>query len=103
MVLIWPLPGTVTASIVSSSPPTSVQARPGDRADLVLFLAHAVAESANAEELAEVFGRQLDLLDLAFEDLAKRLARDLGQLALERTNAGFARVVADDRRAARRR
>jgi len=28
VVLTWPLPGTVTLSIVSSSPPTSVQARP---------------------------------------------------------------------------
>ena len=66
----------------------------GDGADLVLFLADAVAELADAEELAEVVGRQLDLLGLALEDLAKRFARDLGQLALERADARLARIMA---------
>ena len=76
---------------------------PGDGADLVLFLAHSVAEFPNAEELAEILGRQLDRLGLVLEDLAQRLARDLRQLALERSDARLARVMADDRRAARRR
>ena len=37
----------------------------------------------------------VDLLDLALEDLAQRLARDLGDLALERPDAGLARVMLD--------
>src|SRR4051812_33552998 len=55
----------------------------GNGADLILLLAHSVAEAADAEEIAEIVQRQLDLLGLAFEDLPKRLARDFGQLALE--------------------
>ena len=68
----------------------------GDRADLVLFLADAVTVAPNAEEIGEVVRGELDALDLAFEDLAQRLAGDLGQLALQRPDAGFARVVAND-------
>src|SRR4051794_15377338 len=68
---------------------------PGDRADLVLLFAHPVAEFADAKEFTEVFGRQLYLLHLAFEDLAQRLAGDLGKFALHRADAGFARVMAD--------
>ena len=49
----------------------------GDGADLVLFLADPVAELPDAEEFAQVVGRQLDLLDLVFEDLPEGFARHL--------------------------
>src|SRR6478672_8344514 len=42
----------------------------GDGADLVLFLANAVAEFAHAEEVTEVLRSQLHVLDLVFENLA---------------------------------
>src|SRR6185369_14000924 len=63
-----------------------------DRADLVFFLTDPVAELPDAKEFAEVLGGQLDLLDLVLENLAQRLARDLRELALERPDAGLARV-----------
>ena len=62
-----------------------------------------MAEFPHAEEFAEVVGRELDLLGLALEDLAQRLARKLGDLALERADAGLARVIADQRAQRRRR
>ena len=54
MTVILPLPGIITPSTVSSSPPTSVQARPGDDADLVLELGLAIAEARHAEEVLEI-------------------------------------------------
>jgi hypothetical protein len=67
----------------------------GDGADLVLFLADAVAELTHAGKLGDVVRRQLDLFSLPFEDLAERLACDFCDLALERSNACFASVVTD--------
>ena len=67
----------------------------GYGADLVFLLAHAVAEFPDAEEVAEVVGGELDPFDLVLENLAQGLARDLGELALERPHAGLARVVLD--------
>ena len=58
---------------------------------------HAVAEATDADEVAEIVGSELDLLDLALEDLAQCLARQLGDLAFERANAGFPRVALDQR------
>ncbi len=66
---------------------------PGDGANLVLLLADAVAEAADAKELTEIIERELDLFDLVLEDLPKRLAGDLGQLALKRPDPGLAGVV----------
>src|SRR5207248_866772 len=65
----------------------------GNSTDLILFLAHPITEFSDAEEIAKIVQRQLDLFSLTFEDLTERLARDLGQLALERADAGFARVM----------
>src|SRR5438046_8064493 len=52
-------------------------------------LFRSVTEFSDAQEIAKIVQRQLDLFGLALEDLAERLARDLGQLALERADAGF--------------
>ena len=68
----------------------------GYGADLVLFLTHAVTEFPDAEIFADALGRKFDLLDLTLKDLAKRLARDLGKLALKRAHPGLARIMADD-------
>ena len=77
--VILPLPGTVTASIVSSSPPTSVQARPGDHADLVLELGLAVAVLAHAGIVVEVLARRSSTVffsppTISLTDLRARLA-----------------------------
>src|SRR3982751_5101632 len=53
------------------------QGEASDRTDLILFLAHSVAELPDTEELAEIVDGELDALDLVLEDLAKRFASDL--------------------------
>jgi hypothetical protein len=51
-----PLPGIMTPSIVSSSPPTSVQARPVTTPTMILELGLAVAELRHAEIVGQVVG-----------------------------------------------
>src|SRR5688500_9536070 len=70
---------------------------PGDRADLILFLAHAIAEAPHAEIFAEIILAHDDARIFGLEDVAERLAGDLGKLALERPDAGLAGVIAKDR------
>ena len=67
----------------------------GDDADLILAFRLAEAELAYAGELSKIFGRDCDRFRLAGHDLLDRLARQVGDLALEVAHAGFARVVAD--------
>ena len=94
----WPLPGISVASVTRISPPTSVQARPGRDADLVGLLGHRVAEPRHAEVLGHLFGRDLFGEALALDDhLARHLAADRRDLALEIADARFARVALDDR------
>ena len=95
MVLIWPLPGTVTASMVSNSPPTSVQARPVTAPIWSSSSPMPWRKRRTPEKSATLSGGELDLLGLALEDLAQRLARDLGDLALERAHARLAGIMAD--------
>src|SRR5205085_1314806 len=60
--------------------------------DLVLFLADAITVTPDTQEAVQVLLCDDDVLVLALENLAQRLARDLGEFTLERANAGFARV-----------
>ena len=97
VVLIWPLPGTVTASMVSNSPPTSVQARPVTApiwSSSSLMPWRKRRTPTNSPRLSAVTSTRLGL---ALEDLAQRLARHLGDLALERAHAGLAGIMADQR------
>src|SRR5205085_11336710 len=64
----------------------------GDGTNLIFFLADAVTEAADAEERVEVLLGDDDVLVLAFENLAERLAGNLRKLALECPNACFASV-----------
>ena len=67
----------------------------GDDADHVLGLGLAEAELAHAGVLLQVLAGDRDLLGLLGDDLLHRLARQVGDLALQVPHAGFARVVAD--------
>ena len=59
MTVMLPLPGIMTPSMVSSSPPTSVQARPVTDADLIVRFDLAEAEARHAEIVGEVVGGDL--------------------------------------------
>src|SRR5262249_51254304 len=67
-----------------------------DDADRIFRLRFAVAEALDAGVLAEVALIDRDLVRLLRDDVADRLARQVRELALEVTNAGFPRVVADE-------
>src|SRR3546814_13514326 len=69
--------------------------KPGDRADLILAIADAVAELPHAREFRQIVGGDGDVFRLAFEDLAQRLARKPRDFALARADARLARVIAD--------
>ena len=90
-----PLPGSVTASMVSSSPPTSVQASPVVTPDQILALGLAEAELPHPGIFLEVAARDRDPLGLLHQDVLDRLAGQVGDLALQIADAGLARVVAD--------
>ena len=79
-------------------PPTSVQAKAGDQADLALLVRLGVAELRDAEEFVDVLGcrRYLVVLGAVLHHLARDLAADVADLALQVADAGFARVAADD-------
>src|SRR3546814_13577893 len=62
---------------------------------LVLLLADAEAELADPRILADVGGRDDDLVRLALQDGAQRLAREPGDFPLKRPDAGLAGVIAD--------
>jgi len=49
-----PLPGSVTASMVNSSPPTSVQASPGGDSNHVLGLGFAKTETPHSSVFLEI-------------------------------------------------
>ena len=55
--VVLPLPGTATDSIVSSSPPTSVQASPVTWPTWFCLLGDAEREAAHAEILVEILRR----------------------------------------------
>src|SRR3546814_2502038 len=67
----------------------------GRRADLVLLLADAEAELADPRIVADVGGRDDDLVRLALQDGAQRLAREPGDFPLKRPDASLAGVIAD--------
>src|SRR5438105_4535633 len=72
--------------------------QPRGHANLVLLLRHARAEARHAEILGHLPGVNLLLEGLALDDdLARDLAADRGNLALEVANARLARVALDDR------
>ena len=75
----------------------------GDDADLILAFHLAVAELAHAGIIAEIVRRHFDRRELAGDDFLHRLAREIGDLALEIAHAGFARVIADEIAQSRRR
>src|SRR3546814_66047 len=52
--------------------------------------------SATLFRSGKIVGRHRDAFRLAFENAAERLARQTRDLALERTHAGFAGVIADE-------
>ena len=85
----------MTPSMVSNSPPTSVQAKPGDDTDLRLALDLAVAVLRHAEEVFESLLGDLDRLLLGDHQLLHRLAGECRQLTLQITHARFAGVAAD--------
>src|SRR3546814_15793505 len=62
---------------------------------LVLLLADAEAELADPRIVADVGGRDDDLVRLALQDGAQRLAREPGDFPLKRPDAGLAGVIAD--------
>ena len=94
--VILPAPGTDETSISRISPPTMVQARPDDHADLRLPFHHAAAVLRHAEVLLEV-GRGHRRRPLAVLGVvARHLAADARDLALEPAHAGLARVAVDD-------
>ncbi len=67
----------------------------GDDTDLVFAFHLAVAVLPHAGIGPEIGRVDLDLLRLVGDDLLDRLARQIGELALEIPDAGLARVVAD--------
>ena len=67
-----------------------------DSADLIFLFAHAMAEFPHAGEVGEIVGRDDDLVIFAFQDLAQRLARKPRHFALQRADARFARIIADE-------
>src|SRR5262249_2925445 len=71
---------------------------PGRDADLVRLFRHRVAEARNAEILRHLLGRDLLAELRSFDDdLARHLAADRRELALEVADARLARVALDDR------
>src|ERR1700691_2324933 len=70
--------------------------QPGGDADQIGLLHLAVTEAADAGVFLQVPARDRDALQLAHQDFLDRLARDIGEFALEIPDAGLARVVADE-------
>ncbi|EAQ29638.1 hypothetical protein NAP1_02660 [Erythrobacter sp. NAP1] len=66
-----------------------------NRTDLRFVFAHAVLEFADTCKIAEVFRRNDNALGFFLQDLAQRLSRQPRDLALQRTHASLAGVVAD--------
>src|ERR1700674_1852374 len=94
--VIRPLPGIMAASMVSNSPPTSVQASPVTMPIWSFALDLAVTELRHAEIIREVFGGRLHRFLLRHDQFLDRLADQGGELALEVAHARLARVAADD-------
>ena len=90
-----PLPGTVTASIVRISPPTSVQARPVTTPTCPRPRPRRSGTSARPANFSRFLASIVTFFDFLRDDLAHRLARQVADLALEVPDAGFPRVVAD--------
>ena len=93
----WPLPGTAAASMKSTSPPTGVQARPvatpGTRVRR-LTSAWTLRRPSSSATLPRLTLTRLRRRPL--RDLARDLAADRADLALELADAGLARVAGDD-------
>ena len=68
-----------------------------DQADFALFVRERVAELEHAEKFVDFFGAEGDgIVRAFFHDLARDLAADVADFALQIAYAGFARVAADD-------
>ena len=83
---------------MSSSPPTSVHARPGDLTDLIVLFGDTEAEIVRTPRyFSMLFGVTMTRLSRGFSNSDfDDLAANLRDLALEVTNARFARVVTND-------
>ena len=91
------MPSTTLASVLRIEPPTSVQARPVTRPTSLFSCAKRVAELDDAQEVVDVLAGDGDVVVLAFLDhLARHLAADVADFALQVADAGFARVGADE-------
>ena len=67
----------------------------GHCTDLVFLLTDAVAIFPHTRKVGEIVRRYRDALIFLLENSAQRLALQSGNLALQRTHAGFAGVIAD--------
>ena len=91
-----PLPAVTSASIVSSSPPTSVNARPVAMPTWSVSSLLAEAVLRHAQVLAHLLGADRGRgLAVVRDDLARELAADRADLALEAADAGFLGVAPD--------
>ena len=91
------MPSMIVASVASTEPPTSVQARPVAKPISLCFSSQYFAVLQNAEEIVDVVRGDFDTEFVAFgDDVARHLARDVLNFALEVAHAGFMRVVPDD-------
>ncbi len=84
-------------SIVSTSPPAPVTARPVARPGIGARVASSGRKRTPSEVLLQVGLVDHDRRRLAFGDALRGLARDLAELTLERTHTGLSGPPRDDR------
>ena len=86
------------ASMKTMSPPTGVQTRPTETPGRLTrsSTSRSARNFGDAQRFVHDFGRDHQLVGLAFGHAPRLLAHDRGDLAFEIAHAGFARVAVDD-------